>query len=410
MQLTSKRFLNLNKYLLGIAIVLYVNALFDAYFVQAGIVCCAAVAACNVLRQHRMMTLLAYLPIAALLFGLTLIINVRFLQPGLIFVFGAALFNLLHKEYFMARPRRAALVWLIPCVATCLTMNQPLQDAQVNYPQVFFLVTLLLSIVPLVVLLTATPVEAPPKRPRLTIVKIRIVVQTCIFMLWAWVTAVAFIKGSQVQLLFWGLFNVFTVALFPFLIGRVLCGWLCPNATMQDALFKNLTYQRPIHRIPKAIEAQTHTSAMYISGTVDQNAPYMPATLLMAWFPMFFLETIYDLTGKIWYPVAFMYGLMLLSLLLPWRKLCAQFCWLSSYRGLAGHNSLWRLRFNKSKCRQCKQCRAEEVCPYYIDIRNQDNEMPVTCCLCFSCMEACPFDDVITLRRAPEEKQRLKTM
>jgi len=200
------------------------------------------------------------------------------------------------------------------------------------------------------------------------------------------------------------------VAIFPFFIGRVLCGWLCPNATMQDALFKNLTYRRPIQTIPKAVEEQTHACAMYISGPIDQNAPYMPATLLMAWFPMFFLETIFDLTGKMWYPVAFMYGLFLLSMLLPWRKMCAQFCWLSSYRGLAGHNSLWRIRYNRSKCRKCKRCLAEEVCPYFIDIRNQDNEMPVTCCLCFSCMEACPFDDVITFKRAQVEKQRIKAL
>jgi len=52
----------------------------------------------------------------------------------------------------------------------------------------------------------------------------------------------------------------------------------------------------------------------------------------------------------------------------------------------------------------------EEACPFYIDIRNQDNEMPATCCLCFSCMEACPHEGVITFKRAKEEKERIKAL
>ncbi|MCP4717789.1 MAG: hypothetical protein GY868_21905, partial [Deltaproteobacteria bacterium] len=51
---------------------------------------------------------------------------------------------------------------------------------------------------------------------------------------------------------------------------------------------------------------------------------------------------------------------------------------------------------------------AEESCPFYINITQQDNEMPTTCCLCFSCMEACPFDDVLTFKRDPDEKIRIK--
>jgi polyferredoxin len=250
--------------------------------------------------------------------------------------------------------------------------------------------------------------EKPPKKERLPIVSFRTVVQTALFMAWASVTAFAFIKGTRPDLFFWAMFHVGTVAILPFLFGRVLCGWLCPNATMQDALYKNMDYKRPISKLPKAIDEQSHTARMNTSGEIDKRAPLIPATLLMCWFPMFFAETVFDLTQVAWYPVAFMYGLIVLSVFMPWRKMCTHFCWLSSYRCIAGHGSLWRIRFNKSKCRNCKRCLAEEACPFYIDIRNQDNEMPVTCCLCFSCMEACPFDDVITFRRAPEEKERLR--
>jgi len=188
-----------------------------------------------------------------------------------------------------------------------------------------------------------------------------------------------------------------------------LCGWICPNATLQDGLLKNLNYRRPISRLPKAIEEQSHSSAMYLSKEIDKKAPFLPATLLMSWLPMFFIETVFDLTQVSLYNIIFMYGLFFLSFVFPWRKLCTHFCWLSSYRGLAGQGSLWRIRYNKSKCKNCKVCQAEQVCPFHIDIHNQDNEMPATCCLCFSCMEACPFESVITFRRSKEEKERLKT-
>jgi polyferredoxin len=117
-----------------------------------------------------------------------------------------------------------------------------------------------------------------------------------------------------------------------------------------------------------------------------------------------------DLTVKLWYPTAFVYPLIVLSAFLPWRKLCTHFCWLSSYRCQAGQNSLWRIRFNKTACKQCKVCLAEKACPFYIDICNQDNEMPATCCLCFSCIDACPFDGVLTFTRAKEEKEGLKAI
>lgn len=332
---------------------------------------------------------------------------IKYLQPGILFVFGAGFFCLLHIQYFLGRLKLAAHIWMIPLAITFLTTSIPLEKEPTGN-NLFYALTVLVSLIPCILLICGQTEEKPSKKQRLKIISIRTVVQCCVFMIWTSVTSFAFIKGTRPDLMFWAMFHVFTVAVFPFLFGRLLCGWLCPNATMQDALYKNMTYKRPIANLPSAIDEQSHTCAMNISGEVDKKAPLLPATLLLSWFPMFFLETVFDLTGVDWYPVSFMYGLIILSLLFAWRKMCTHFCWLSSYRGLAGQNSLWRIRYNKSKCRNCKRCLAEEACPFYINICGQDNEMPATCCLCFSCMEACPFDDVITFRRAPEEKARLK--
>ena len=347
-----------------------------------------------------------YVAIPVYLIGL--FTPIQYLQPGLIFVFGAAFFCLFHKDYFAGRLKNAALIWMFPLAITLISFPIPLARTTGLNNSYMFIITFMLSLIPVLVFLLAETDEKPSKKERLPIISLRIVVQLAIFMTWLSVEAFCFIKGTRPDLFFWAMFHVATVALLPFLFGRVICGWICPNSVFQDALFKNMTSWRPIKKLPKAIEEQSRTCAMNISGEIDKRAPLMPATLLLCWFPMFFAETIFDLTRVDWYPIVFFYPLIIFSLLLPWRKLCTHFCWLSSYRGLASNNSLWRIRYNKTKCRQCKRCLAEEACAFYIDIRNQDNEMPTTCCLCFSCMESCPFNDVITFRRDPEEKARLK--
>ncbi len=365
MKMTRERYININKYALIAGITVYLAGIFT--------------------------------PISAL-------------QPGIIFVFGAGFFNLMRQKYFIGRPKMAALVWLVPLGIGTLTYSKPLQQGDADHNLLLWLVTTIISGVPFLLLISGKATQSPSRKKGLKIISARILVQCLTFMIYAVVTAIVLIKGDEYDLIYWAAFHILTTAIFPFLFGRVLCSWICPNSTLQDGLIKYLNYARPIAKLPRAIEEQTHSCAMHISGEIDKSAPLVPATLLLCWFPLFFFETVFDLVPEVWYRVASMYGLFFLSLLFTWRKSCSLFCWISSYRVLAGHGSLWRIRFNKTKCRQCKKCIPEEVCPFFIDIRKQDNEMPATCCLCFSCMEACPFDGVITFRRGKAEKERIKAL
>jgi len=369
--------------------------------------------------RERFITINKYAVLAAIvLYCIGVFTPVKVLQPGILFVFGAGFFCLLHQRYFMGRLKLAAHVWLIPLFITCLTSAIPLEREPHGNSILFFVLTFTNSFIPFFAFMFGTTDEKPSTKQRLTIVSVRSVILVLMYMLWLSVTSFVYIRGvdyyttNRPDLLFWGIFHVLTAAIFPFIIGRVLCSWLCPNAVMQDALYKNMNFKRPIQKLPQAIDEQSHTCAMSISGVFDKTSPYLPFTLLLTWFIVFNIETIWDLTREPWWPVFFyMFALMVCSLLLPWRKLCTHFCWLASgARAIGGQGSLWRIRFNKSKCRNCKMCQAEEACPFYIDIRNQDNEMPASCCLCFSCMEACPVEGVISFRRAREEKERIKLL
>ncbi len=327
------------------------------------------------------------------------IFDTKILQPGIIIILGVCCFNMLHLRSFTVNLKNAAFVWLLPFIITQLTWTKIIEFQPGDQNTFHASLSILLCTIPFLLLFTGKPEETAESLKRIVIINIRIIVQTLLFMVYLMLTAVAWIKGTRIDLIYWALFHILATALFPFFIGRVLCGWICPNATIQDGIYKNLNFKGPIKKLPDAIEAQSRSISMSISGNIDQSAPYVPFTLLATWFFLFFIEIIFQTPDIKAYSIFFMYGVIVLSFLFPWRKFCTHFCWIAGYKCMAGHASLWRIRFNRSRCRQCKSCNAEINCPFSIDIKNQEKEMPVTCCLCFECMDACPFDDVITFRR-----------
>ena len=155
---------------------------------------------------------------AILLYLIGVFTPLKYLQPGLLFVFFAGFFCLFHKDYFYSKPRIAGHVWMLPLGVTIFTMNVPLTAGDGN--PLLFLLSLLTSLIPFILLITGSSEEKPPKKPRLKAVTIRTVVQCSIFMIWASVTSFCFIKGTRPDMLFWAMFHVFTVAVFPVFIGR----------------------------------------------------------------------------------------------------------------------------------------------------------------------------------------------
>lgn len=360
--------------------------------------------------RKRLTDIEKYTLILALLYYVFCVFIYKSMPYGLIFVLTVGFFALFHLDFYKSHLKLAALNHLLPLVIACLTYGRPMEKYLHHSELPNFLAVLILSLVPFLLLIFGKTNLKPSKEKTIPVVKVRIVVQITIFTLYAGVSAYTWIMGTKTELLFWGLVNVLTVALLPFLFGRAICGWICPNCTIQDGLYKHLEFKRPISKLPQAIESQSRSSAMNISGEIDKRAPYLPFTLLLVWFPMFFLETVFDLTPKMWYDTGFLYGLVILSLFFPWRKFCAYFCWFSSYRCLASNNSIWKVRFNQQNCKNCRVCLAEEACPFQIDIRNQ-TEMPATCCLCFNCKNACPGKDVFTfgtVRSLKDEETKLK--
>ncbi|MCP4196249.1 MAG: 4Fe-4S binding protein [Proteobacteria bacterium] len=354
--------------------------------------------------NQRFITIHTYLFAIAATVYLVGIFGTKVLQPGIVLAMGACILNLFFLDRLTRRIRLAALVWLVPLAVTGLFWQAPI-TARTDAPIMFYnAFATLLCLVPFLLLITGKPSDESPPAKRSAIVMVRIFFQTTLFMAYLALTAIAWIHGSRIDLVYWALFHILATALLPFLVGRALCGWICPNATIQDALYRHLHFPRPIARLPKAIEAQSSTSAMHLDGSPDTSATYLPVTLLLAWFVVFVFETVFDATQIKAYSIFFMYGVIALSFLFPWRKLCTHFCWIAGYKALAGHLSLWRIRYNRAHCEKCDTCNAEKACPFFIDIRNQQSEMPASCCLCFECRDACQSDNAITFKWVEKPK------
>jgi hypothetical protein len=89
---------------------------------------------------------------------------VKFLQPGLIFVFGAGFFCLLHINYFCCRLKHAAHLWLFPLIMTIVWYPLNLKSDPGTQNTLFYYITLILSAIPFLAFMFGRTEEKAAKR------------------------------------------------------------------------------------------------------------------------------------------------------------------------------------------------------------------------------------------------------
>ena len=133
MNITKNLYVNINKYMLGTAIALYLTGLFA----------------------------------------------IKIVHPGLFFVFGAAFFCLFQQKYLMCRLKLAAHVWLIPVVITLITSTlsiEPALGSEIVSDRILlwsYLLTIAIGLLPCAIFFLGKSEEKPGKKERLRIVSVR---------------------------------------------------------------------------------------------------------------------------------------------------------------------------------------------------------------------------------------------
>ena len=196
-----------------------------------------------------------------------------------------------------------------------------------------------------------------------------------------------------------------TLMLFGVLLGRLVCGFLCPFGLIQDLLAKI-----PVKKIKIPKKADTILRGLkyvllvlfvvlfpvFLVNEYGVGQPWFckyvcPAGTLEAGIPLLLTnESLREAAGWLFSWKAMLLLLVLLFALWVPRFFCRYLCPLGAIYGLFNRFSLSRMALDKTKCVDCGKC--ESVCPMAVDVRKNVNS--VECIRCGKCKAACPVDAI----------------
>lgn len=191
--------------------------------------------------------------------------------------------------------------------------------------------------------------------------------------------------------------------LFGSLLGRAVCGFLCPIGLLQD-----LIHKIPISRKYKHKTLPGHNKLRWTKFAVllifvvilpilvrDANglgAPWYckyicPSGTILGGWPLTALnDGLRQVVGFLFSWKTLLAVGLIVSSLFVFRPFCKYVCPLGAIYGLFNRFSLVRLHINQDACIQCGAC--TKACPQAIDVVNHPNS--IECIRCGQCRDACP--------------------
>lgn len=189
--------------------------------------------------------------------------------------------------------------------------------------------------------------------------------------------------------------------LFGIVLGRVVCGLLCPFGLVQDLLHK---IPLPKLNVPKKIDRPAR-SIKYIvllvlviglpAFAVTKTGvmpPYFckyvcPAGTLGGGIPLLIADpALRKLTGALFHWKLLVLAVVVVASMLIHRPFCRYLCPLGAFYSLFNRFSFFRMRLDEKKCIGCKKC--ENSCPMAVEVTKNINSLE--CIRCGRCKSVCP--------------------
>ncbi len=197
--------------------------------------------------------------------------------------------------------------------------------------------------------------------------------------------------------------------LFGVVLGRVVCGLLCPFGLVQDLLHK---IPLPKYSVPKKIDRPARYLKYFVllflvillpAFLVDDTGVTPPlfckyicpaGTLEGGLFHMAANAVLRGLAGILFYwKLILLIVVVLASTMIP-RPFCRYLCPLGAFYSLFRRFAFFSMHLEETKCIGCKKC--EGACPMAVEVTKNINS--AECIRCGKCREVCPTG-AITYRK-----------
>ena len=205
------------------------------------------------------------------------------------------------------------------------------------------------------------------------------------------------------------------------LIGRGVCGYLCPFGLMQDLLHK-IPFVKKIETFKgdRALRKAKYLILLvfvillplFLVDIIGQGAPYFcklicPVGMMEGGIPLVLMNK--SMRGAIGFLYAWKGLILILTIFLSiviYRPFCKYICPLGAIYSLFNSVSLFRYTLDHQKCIHCGKCKA--VCEMQCDPVKNCNDLE--CIRCGKCKNACPVDAIACGITKPDvSKETVKT-
>lgn len=196
-----------------------------------------------------------------------------------------------------------------------------------------------------------------------------------------------------------------SLMLFGVLLGRLVCGFLCPFGLVQDLLhripLRKLRVPRRVDRVLRAVKyvvlfGMVVGLSLLVTSEMGTTPPFFceflcPAGTLGAGIPLLIAdENLRSLAGLLFdWKVLVLVAIAVASIVIP-RPFCRYLCPLGALYGLFNRFSFYRMHVDAARCVGCGKC--ERACPMEVDVRKNPNS--AECIRCGACRDVCPTDAI----------------
>ncbi len=188
--------------------------------------------------------------------------------------------------------------------------------------------------------------------------------------------------------------------LFGSVLGRFVCGWLCPFGLIQDLLHKIPLFQKrkrlPFHSVLKygkyvVLIFLVCIGSMFLFGgfaKVPAFCKYLcPSGTLFGALPLLTVNKLLrsQAGGLFFWKLGVLLFLLIASVKI-YRPFCQYLCPLGAVYGWFNRFSLVQIHWDKEECTSCLSC--EEACPVGLSLHEISRSSE--CIRCGRCVRACP--------------------